>query len=320
MIRNIVILLTALAIPSLAAAQPSSYPSKPITVVVPFGPGSAVDTQVRLLARKLPSLLNGTAIVVENRPGANSQLGIEYAARQSPDGYTLVAITGSIALLPVMNPTFKIDPAKGLTHIVLFSRGPQVVTINNTVPANNLTEFVEYARANPGKVRFGTAGLGDRSIGEYFAHAAGIKLVTVPFNSVASPVPNLINNDVQVVMSPALTVKGFVKDGKAKALAVSTAKRTELVPGVPTVAESGYPGFDFGFWFGLSGPPGMPREIVDRLNGAVLSALKDTEVIKGINISGSDAIGSTPEELAAAIESDRSKLSDVARAIMTPAQ
>jgi tripartite-type tricarboxylate transporter receptor subunit TctC len=263
----------ALAVPALA----QQFPSRPVKIVVPTTPGGATDALSRSIAARLSEVW-GQPVVVENKPGATQIIGGEYVAKASPDGYTLIV---SDAATFIMNPiTHKNLPYEGLrafTPITLLVRFPWVIAVNPSVPATNFQEFVAYAKANPGKLAYGSFGTGSSghiSV-EYLKNLLGIDIVHVPYKGAGPAVTDLLANQIQMMMVTPLLVEPHARAGKLRLIAAATPARIARLPDLPTVAESGVPGYEAGTWFALAGPAGMSREVTYAIYGEVKKILNE---------------------------------------------
>jgi tripartite-type tricarboxylate transporter receptor subunit TctC len=266
----------ALAIFVTASAFAHTWPEKPVRVVVPFAPGGTADMLGRVIAYKLTESL-GQSFVIENRAGAGGVIGSELVARSVPDGYTLVVSgVASHAVAPALAANFPFDPVKDFTHIALFGGPPSVLAVHPSVPAKNLPEFVALAKAAPGAMSYGSPGNGTQGhlIAELFKRQAGISIVHVPYKGASGAVTDLIAGHIEVVSTTLTTAGTQIRAGRARALAISSAARLPDYPGVPTFRELGYPELVAAIWFSLSGPAGMPSEIVNKLNAEVRRVLQ----------------------------------------------
>jgi len=304
-----ILLAALLAAPLIACAQ--SYPSKPVRIIVPFAPGGGSDLAGRLVAAKLSERM-GTQFIVENRPGAGSNLGAEIAVKAPPDGYTLLLISASYTVNPsVYKLTF--DPINDITPIIQISGGPYVVAIHPSVPASNLKEFVEYARKQPEKLAYGSSGSGSimHVASEYFLDAAKIKVLHIPYKGTGPAVADTIGGQVQLVFGAVPVTLPHVKAGRLRALAVTTDKRIAAAPDLPTVAESGYPGYEVTNWHGLVGPKGLPRDIVARLNREIGEVVKGEEMKKNLAADGLEPAGGSPERFGQILKNEMTRWAKV---------
>ena len=312
--RAAVIAVAALLAPA-EASRAQSYPSRTITVVVPFPPGGGVDALARIVAEKLSVALKAT-VVVENRTGGGGTVGTRAVTKAEPDGYTLMlAHTGTISINPSLYANAGYDPRKDFTPIGLIASMPVALVAHPSFPARTVTDVIAIARKDPGKLNFGTSavGTGGYLTAEYFKSVASLDMVIVPYRGTGALMNDLLGGHVPVsfgVLPPAI---GNIQAGSLRAIAVTGPKRFSLLPDVPTAAESGLPGFDSVLHYGLVGPPGMPRPIVERLNRE-LRALVETDAVKErILAEGGDAMTSSPEEYADDIDREETKWSTLIR-------
>jgi len=296
-----------------AAAQ--DYPNRPITLVVPFPPGGSTTIVARIVADKLAESL-GQQIVVDNRGGAGGTIGTKAVSRSTPDGYTIVlGYTGTLAIGPTLYPSAGYDPRKDFEPIGLIGHAPNSLVVHPSFPVKSVKELVDYAKANPGKVNYGSAGVGTVShvSGVYFANAAGIDLVHIPYKGTGPALADLLGGHIPMAFAPIPATHANIAEGKLRGLAVTSAKRSSLLPDLPTIAESGIPGFEASLYYGLAAPAGTPRPIIDKLNKALRDALASDEVRKRLATDGAEPLPSTPEEYAAHIDQDETKWSKVVR-------
>ena len=297
----------------LALAQ---YPSKPIHLIVPFPPGGGNDTVARAIAQQISPEL-GQPVVIDNRPGAGGSVGAELAAKAAPDGYTLfLAGVGSHVVNPNLHKKLPYDPLKDFAPITLIASAPSVLVVNPKVPAQNIAEFTAYARANPGKLNYASNGNGSAAqlAAAMYESMAGVKMVHVPYKGIAPAMTDLMGGEVQLMFGTVVALVPHIQSGKLRALAVTGKKRSSLLTEVPTLAESGLPDYQAGSWYGVEAPAGTPREIIDRLNGVMVKALKQPDVVKRLAAEGAEVIGSTPEEFGAHIKSELARVGAVVRA------
>jgi len=306
----IVLLCTA----TLAGAQ--QFPSKALHLIVPFPPGGGNDTVARAIAQQLgPDL--GQPVVIDNRPGAGGSVGAELAARAPADGYTLfLAGVGSHAVNPNFHRSLPYDPVKDFAPICLVASAPSVLVVNPALPARTLAEFTAYARANPGKLNYASNGNGSAAqlAAVLYETMADVRMVHVPYKGIAPAMTDLLSGEVQLMFGTIVALVPHIQARKLRALAVTSKKRSALVPEVPTLAESGLPDYEAGSWYGILAPAGTPREVIDRLHGAIVKALKQPDVSKRLAAEGAEPIGSTPEEFAAHIKAEIARVGSVVRA------
>ncbi|HEY5131731.1 MAG TPA: tripartite tricarboxylate transporter substrate binding protein [Bradyrhizobium sp.] len=301
---------------ALVEAQAQNFPSRTITLVIPFAPGGSNSIVGRVIADKMGQLL-GEKVVVDNRPGAGGTVGTRAVARSDPDGYTiLLSFTGTLAIAPSLyrNPGY--DPRKDFAPIGLIGNAPNSLVVHPSFPAKSVAELVAYAKANPGKVNFGSAGAGTVShiTGEYFAHSAGITLVHIPYKGTGPALTDLLGGHIPMAFAPIPASHANVSGGMLRALAVTSTTRSSLLPEVPTIAESGLPGFDASLYYGLVAPAGTPRPVIDKLNKTLQDALGSTEVKKQLGLDGTEITPGTPEDYAAFIDKDEKKWSQLVKA------
>jgi tripartite-type tricarboxylate transporter receptor subunit TctC len=298
------------------AASAQDYPNRPITLVVPFPPGGSTSIVGRTVADKMSEAI-GQPIVVDNRGGAGGTIGTRGVAKSPPDGYTiLLGYTGTLAIGPTLYPNAGYDPRKDFAPIGLIGNAPNSLVVHPSFPATSVKELIAYAKANPGKVNYGSAGVGTVShvAGEYFAHAAGVTLTHVPYRGTGPALADLIGGHIPMAFAPIPATHGPVSQGQLRGLAVTSAKRSTLVPDLPTVAESGIPGFEASLFYGIVAPPGTPRAIVDKLNQALRTALASEEVRKRLATDGAEPTPGSPEDYAAHIDRDETRWSAVVKA------
>ena len=278
-------LLAALsALPALA----QTWPAKPVRIVVPFAPGGTADTLGRLVAAKLADTF-GQSFVIDNRGGAGGVIGSEQVARSAPDGYTLlVSGVASHAIAPALSSQVPFDPVKDFSHIALFGGPPSVLAVHPSVPAKTLKAFIALARAAPGAMSYGSPGNGTLGhlVAEMLKHKTGINIVHVPYKGASSAVVDLVAGHIEAVSTTLTTAGGQIRAGRARALAISSNARLQDYPEVPTFAEAGFPDLTATIWFALSGPAGMPPDIVNRLNAEVRRALQAPDVRERLRPEG----------------------------------
>jgi tripartite-type tricarboxylate transporter receptor subunit TctC len=311
-------LALAVAWPALSRAQ-SGYPSKPVRFIVPSSPGGGTDIIARSLAQKLSEAL-GQQVVVDNRPGAGQMIGIELAARAPADGHTILMAASTLAINPVMFKTVPYDPVRDFVPITQAASLPNVVVVHPSVPVASLRDLLALAKQRPGQIAFASAGIGTSphmSV-ELLKSMAGIDLVHVPYKGTAPGVVDLLAGQVSVMAPNVLTALPYIKSGRLRALAVTSAKRSDALPEVPTVAEagaeSGLSGYESVQWYGVLAPAGTPVEIVNRLNAEIVRALSAGDVRERLAADGAEPVGSTPAQFAAFIRAEIEKWARVAKA------
>ena len=298
--RLVLYALAALTLAT-ATAGAQSFPSKPMTLIVPFPPGAATDVFARAAGKRMGELLN-QQIVVLNRDGASGLIGTEQVARAAPDGYTLLwGSSGPLAIAPVWTEKMPYEPLRDFAPVSLFAKIPYLLLLHPSVPAKNVKELVALAKAQPGKLNFASSGVGGTAhlAAELFQSMTGTRSTHVPYRGTSLFVTELIAGQVEWAFAGPTTALSPVNSGRLRGLAISSAKRSELFPAVPTMAEAGLPGYEFTQWYGLLVPAKTPREIVSVLNATLLKAMDDPEVKKRIAHEGGAAAQGTPEEFSA---------------------
>jgi tripartite-type tricarboxylate transporter receptor subunit TctC len=293
-----------------------AWPAKTVRIVVPFAPGGTADTLGRLVSQKLGESLKEN-FVIENRGGAGGVIGSELVAKAAPDGYTLVVSgVASHCIAPALSKNFPFDPVKDFTHIALFGGPPGVLVVNPAVPAQDLKQFIAYAKNAAGKLAYGSPGNGTQGhlIAEQLKQVAAIEMTHVPYKGASLAVADLIAGHVPVTSTTLTTAATQIKAGKARALAVSSAKRVPDFPDVPTFAELGYPELTASIWFSLSGPAGMPPEIVNQLNAEVRRALHLPDVRERLRPEGIEPGDLDPRQFTAFVASELKRWAPIVRA------
>jgi tripartite-type tricarboxylate transporter receptor subunit TctC len=292
-----------------------TYPSRPVRIVVPLSPGGFADTPARMLAPRLSEQL-GRQFFVENKPGAGSTIGADFVAKAAPDGYTLL-LTGTPHVISAhLYKKLPFDALKDFTHIALVASGPYALVVNpQKTPVNSVRELIAAAKAEPGKIDFASSGNGSAQhlVGALFNSMAGVELNHVPYKGSGPAMQDLIAGQVGVSFAGVPNVLGHVKSGRLKVLGVTTAKRWSELPDVPTLAEAGVAGYEATLWLNISGPAGMPAEIVQRLNGEIAKALREPEVQANFRAAGVEATSMGPEELGRFIRAEYEKWGRVVR-------
>ena len=286
-----------------AFAQP--WPNKPIRLVVPFPAGGGTDIIAREVANKVAG--SGYTFVVDNKPGSGGNLGVDAVAKSAPDGYTLVlGQTSNLAINPSLYAKLPYDPVKDLTPVSLVASASLVIVVAADSPYKTLADIVAAAKAKPGLLYYATSGNGTVAhlAAESFQKVADVKLTHVPYKGAAQGVTDLIGGQVQLYVSSIPTLIGHIKSGKMRAIAVTAAKRSDDLPQVPTIAESGYKGFDAVTWFGIAGPAKLPKDVVAKLNADINKALQAADLQKKLGDQGADVSGGTPEQFGKLIRDD----------------
>ena len=297
----------ALAAP-LPGAAAEAYPSKPVRMIVAVPPGGPADILARLVGPKLTETL-GQTVVIDNRPGANGNIAYEMAARAVPDGYTFVLAAAGVVINTSLYREVRYDPLRDFAAITHGISVPNILIVHPSVPANSVSELVALAKSRPGKLTFASAGNGTTGhlALELFKQRAGIDVVHVPYKGGGPALAEVIAGQVQALFSLALAATQQVKAGKVRALAISSGKRSAVAPGLPTVAELGFPGYEVVGWFGWLAPAKTPREIVSRLNAEIVKALNLPEVRERLLSQSSEPVGNSPREFGAFVKSESEK-------------
>jgi tripartite-type tricarboxylate transporter receptor subunit TctC len=300
----------------LSRVEAQTYPNHVITIVIPFAPGGSTSIVGRVIADRMGQLL-GQNIILDHRPGAGGTVGTKYVSKSDPDGYTLLlGYTGTLAIGPSLYKEVGYDPTRDFAPIGMIGNAPSVVAVHPSFPVKSIPELIAYAKANPGKVNFGSAGVGsvNHITGEYFARSAGITLVHIPYKGTGPALTDLLGGHIPMALAPIPPVHANVEAGALRALAVTGKNRSSLMPDVPTIAEMGLSGFEASLYYGLVAPPGTPRPIIDKLNTALRDALASDEVKQQLGADGTEITPSSPEEYAAFIGKDEKKWSELVKA------
>jgi tripartite-type tricarboxylate transporter receptor subunit TctC len=295
------------------ASSYAAYPEKPIRIVVAYTPAGATDILARTVGQKLNEVW-GQPVIIDNRPGANGNIGTEYAAKATPDGYTILMVTaGTHGINPSLYRKLGFDAVKDFEAVSLVAMVPNIFVVNNLLPAKDVREFIAYAKANPGKLNYGSPGNGSTAhlSMELFKSMTGIQMVHIPYKGSAGVLADLIGGQIVATMDNMPPYLPQVKAGKIRALAVSPAKRSAAAPDIPTVAESGVPGYDSGAWFGLVAPVHTPKDVVNKLSRETARILQLGDVRARLTDLGAEPVGGTPEQFAAHIKSEIAKWAKV---------
>jgi len=296
-----------------ATAAAQTYPAKPIRWIVPYTGGGITDVVTRIVTQKMQGPL-GQAIVVDNRPGANSILGADLAARAAPDGYTILTVIAAHAANATLYAgKLPFDPVRGFAPISLAAVAPLILTVNNSFPAKDVRELIAYAKANPGKVNFGSSGIGAAAhlTTELLKQTAGIDMVHIPYKGTAPALTAVMANDIQVLVDVPSTLMPHVRGGKIKALAMFSARRIQGAPEVPTMAEAGGPPLESSTWVLFLAPAGTPRDIVNRLSTETQKAINESDIKDRFNQIGIEPVGGTPEQAAKFLDAEIAKWAKV---------
>jgi tripartite-type tricarboxylate transporter receptor subunit TctC len=309
--------LTAVALLAATAFQAAAedYPARPVTLVVPFAPGGSTTIVARIIAERMAETL-GQQIIIDNRPGAGGTVGTRQVAKSAPDGYTIVlGYTGTLAIGPSLFPNVGYDVRKDFAPIGRIASAPNTLAVHPSFPVHSVPELIAYAKANPGKVNYGSAGVGTVGHvgGELLATRAGIKLTHIPYKGTGPAMTDLLGGHILMSFAPVPAVHESARSGLLRLIAVTSLTRSTLEPDVPTIAES-LPGYEAVLRYGLAAPAGTPRPIVDRLNKELNAALASKEVRDRLAVEGAEPLPSTPEEYGADIDREEAQWSKVVKA------
>ncbi|MEJ8813979.1 tripartite tricarboxylate transporter substrate binding protein [Variovorax ureilyticus] len=306
--------MLALALTSGAVAA-ETYPARPIKLIVPFPPGGGPD----LIAREVATTVTtqqGWTIIIDNKPGSGGNIGMDAAAKAAPDGYTLVmGQTSNMAINPSLYAKLPYNPQKDLTPVGLVASAPLVIAVASNSPYKTLADLMNAAKANPEGINYASSGSGTVAhlATEQLQRIANVKLTHVPYKGASQGVTDLIGGQIQMYISSVVTLSGHIKNGKMRALAVTSVKRSADLPNVPTVAEAGYKGFEAVTWFGIAAPAGVSKDAVGKLNAAFNKALETPDVKKKLTEQGADVLGGTPEQFAALVRDETGRWAKVVK-------
>jgi len=304
-------LVTALVTPGglLAQSGDAAFPVKPIRILVPLAPGGGNDAIARMVGARLQDRL-GQSIVVDNRPGAGGVVGTEIAARAAPDGYTMIVVNNSHVVMSALYSKLSFDPIRDFTPISLAAASPLMVVVHPSLPINTVPELLAWTRANPGKMNYGTSGVGSppHLAGELMAQMGKVEMTPIVFKGIGPALTAVLGNEIPMTFPNTLVGIPQMKAGRVRAIAITSLKRSEALPDMPTVAESGMPGYEAIIWFGFLAPQGVPRPLVDRLNREIVGVLKMPEVRQQIVGIGAEPIASSVAEFAAVMKADGERL------------
>ncbi|HTD89836.1 MAG TPA: tripartite tricarboxylate transporter substrate binding protein [Burkholderiales bacterium] len=294
-------------------AQP--FPAKPIRIIIGFPPGGATDIAARAVAQKLTESV-GQQVIVENRPGAASNIGAEAAARAAPDGYTLFMGSVSTSINPSLYAKLSYDPLRDFAALAHVANTPFLLVVHPSMPVKSVKDLIAFAKSQPGQLNYATAGAGSGAhlFMELFSAHTGLKLVSVSYRGAAAATTDVLAGQVPMMFDNIFTTLPLARSGKFRALAVSTAQRSAIAPEIPTVAEAGVPGYDANAWFGLFAPAATPKEIVTRLNAEVVRGLQTTEMRERLRTLGATPGGGTPEQFAVFLRDEVAKWAKVVKA------
>jgi tripartite-type tricarboxylate transporter receptor subunit TctC len=317
--KNVTAVIVALSIAtasSMAAAQaPTSYPTKPIRMILPYPPGGGTDVIARPLAAKLTEFI-GQQVIVDNRGGANGNIGMEFVAKAPPDGYTIaLALSAQYAVNPTLYPKLPYDPTKDFAPITLLGEAPYLLIVHPSVPAKSVEDFIAVAKARPGQLAYGSSGSGSGGdlAGEMLRTLAHIDIIHVPYKGAGPTLPDLVAGHIQFAFITYTSAGPLIKSGRLRALGVTTAKRSPALPDLPAIGEA-VPGYDSAVWYGVVAPAGTPREIVAKLNAEILRVLAAPDFRQRITAEAVAPIGSTPEHLGDYIKSEIGRWAKIIKA------
>ena len=310
--RTLLLATVAAAAPVPAFAQ--TYPTRPIKMIAPFTPGSPVDVVARLLAQHLSTQL-GQSVVVENRPGAGTTIGMKAATLAEPDGYTLLFQSSSLVVAPAMYKNLDYDPVKSFAPVANVAFGSWVTIVPPSLPVNSAQELMAYARANPGKLNFGFGqGTAPQLVGEWFNRSNGLDIASVPYKGGMQAVTDMLGGTIHINIGVTATLLPLIREGKVRPIAVWSKTRHPELPEVPTMIESGFPGLSLGFWVGLWAPAGTPAAVIDKVNAAANTALRSPEMMASMKRLGVDGSPGSPQDFAAFIADEAPKWADIVKA------
>ncbi len=307
-----------IACAALAAATTISmaqtYPARPIRMLIPFTPGGGADISGRLIGRALGERM-GVQFVIDNRPGASTMIATDIVAKATPDGYTLLMSTGTHTINPSIFVKRPFDEVRDFTPIVIVSNSPNMIAVSLKTPVKSIPDLVAHARANPGKIHYGTGGHGTHQhmALELFRVLAGIDVVHVPYKGGVPAINDAMGGSIAMVVVSVPALAPFVKSGRLRGIAVTSAKRSSTMPDIPTVAEQGYPGFDVNYWLGLMGPAKLPAAIVRRISEETNAALRVPEVREQFIFNGAEPGGGTPDEFMALVKREIKEWAEVVK-------
>ena len=321
MIRRPAIFAAALALVFLhgasSTAEAQTYPNRPVKIIVPTPAGGPVDVMARLVANHLSPAL-GQSVFIDNRGGAANTLGSAEAARATPDGYTLLYSSASgLVIAPMLQKNAGYDPLKSYDPVAIVAATSNILVVHPSLPARSVAELVAYAKANPGKINFSSGGIGTlpHLIGEYFKATAGIDVVHVPYRGGGPSIQDVVAGNIQFTFEGISVLLPLIQDGRLRALAVTSPKRSPLLPALPTMIESGFADFQSTSWTGLLAPHGTPPDIIAKLNGAVNGALQTAEMKAALDKLAGEGLGGAPAELTKVIEADIGKWGPIVKAL-----
>ena len=297
------------------ASQAQAWPQKPVRIIVPYPAGGTSDILARTVSVKLGEIW-GQSVVVENKPGANGNVGADFVAKSAPDGYTiLLADVGAIAISPSVYTTLGFDPTKDFSPVTMVAYSPHILAVNPSLPVKSVKELIEYSKAQKGKLNYAASSVGSAPhlAGVDFAMRTGTQWAYIPYKGGAQAITDVVGGQAEVLFNGMLATYPHVKSGKLKILAVSSAERMQSIPDVPTVAESGVPGFQTGSWQGVLAPPNTPRPIIDKMNADLIKVLSDTETREKLAAQGAIVRTQTPEQMQTFIRDETARWAKVVK-------
>ena len=291
-----------------AAQSAANYPSKPIRYIVGYTPGGTADMLARAVGQKLSEAW-GQQVLVENRPGAGTNIGTEIPAKSAPDGYTLFMPTVANAINPTLYPKLTYDPIRDFAYIMNFAKVPGILVVHPSVPAKNAKELVALAKARPNELRHGSTGIGSphHLAGEIFKTMSGVKMIHVPYKGATPAIADVVGGHIEVYFGAMVSTLPHAKSGRLRALGVTSTKRVAAVPDIATLDEQGLKGFETGSWFGMAVPTGTPREVVNKLHAEAARAIAAPELRKRMSAEGAEFVGDTPEQFTAFVKAEIAK-------------
>jgi tripartite-type tricarboxylate transporter receptor subunit TctC len=303
--------------PALAAAADraaTAYPTKPVRFILGQAVGGGQDIISRALAQKLTETM-GHSVIVDNRPGAAGTLAASIAANAAPDGYTVLIVSSTFSINPALYKKLPYDPEKDLQPVTLFAKTPFILLVHPGVPVKTVKALIAYAKERPGQLNYASGGIGNSGhlAAELFSSLAGVRMTHIPYKGTGLAMPDLLGGRVQILFNSLIQALPYVKRKQLNVLGVTTINRAPLLPEVPTIAESGLPGYEFSSWYGLTVPAGTPRPIVERLNSEVIRVLKDPAFRQQLSHDGSEPLGTTPAEFGAFLSSEMKRWAAVVK-------
>jgi tripartite-type tricarboxylate transporter receptor subunit TctC len=304
--RRIALALALAGSCCVGASRADEYPSRPVRLIVPYAPGGGADTVARIVARRVSDTI-GQTVVIENRGGAGAIIGTEMVAKAEPDGYTLLlGQSGPISINPAVYKDLRYDPIKDFAPITMTTAYPYILAVNAKLPVKSLQDFVALAKSTPGALNYGTTGVGaaNHLVTELFSSKAGLKMTHIPYRGTALAVADLIGGQVTMVFSDPVSVLPHLQSGTLRGLAVTSAQRSDVAPDLPTISESGYPGFEALAWHGILAPAKTPPNVINKLHAEIVKALQQAETKDVLVKQAMQPVGNTPAEFAAFIKKD----------------